>query len=321
MAAEESKSEEKSASLDAQGAGSAAVSGGISAEASQKSEQKRKKAPKLGQKANSEEKLITDTGGEQQNESESQEANGESLASAGLQQVNTISTPKSRRQSRGRRRSRQPDSETESIRSETNSVVGGSRRRNRKKSSAKTQEKQSGLGGVVSGGPLGGIDEVGETLDGVTDTAGGAVDKVQDTLSSVGNKAGEAVGGLLGGGKKGKKGGEGKGKDEQLRLRLDINLDIEIQLKAKIHGDLTIGLLYVCCLFPFFFWFLEAWVKEKGEEKVANSFCQKLRNPSLSLGRFCCVGLELGIEFVQRELCAGLDCGWALKRCRTVATL
>jgi hypothetical protein len=40
------------------------------------------------------------------------------------------------------------------------------------------------------------------------------------------------------------------GRDEQLRLRLDLNLDIEVQLKAKIHGDLTLGLLYVS-LFPF----------------------------------------------------------------------
>ena len=55
---------------------------------------------------------------------------------------------------------------------------------------------------------------------------------------------------FLGGGKKGKKEGDGEedeGKGEQLRLRLEINLDIEIQLKAKIHGDLTIGLL---CVFP-----------------------------------------------------------------------
>ena len=54
---------------------------------------------------------------------------------------------------------------------------------------------------------------------------------------------------LLGGGKKGGKQGEGEedeGKGEQLRLRLEINLDVEIQLKAKIHGDLTIGLLCVC---------------------------------------------------------------------------
>jgi hypothetical protein len=29
---------------------------------------------------------------------------------------------------------------------------------------------------------------------------------------------------------------------------LDLNLDIEVQLKAKIHGDLTLGLLLV---FPF----------------------------------------------------------------------
>ena len=53
---------------------------------------------------------------------------------------------------------------------------------------------------------------------------------------------------LLGGGKKGGKQGEGEedeGKGEQLRLRLEINLDVEIQLKAKIHGDLTIGLLCV----------------------------------------------------------------------------
>ena len=34
-----------------------------------------------------------------------------------------------------------------------------------------------------------------------------------------------------------------EGENEQLRLRLDLNLDIEVQLKAKIHGDLTIGLL------------------------------------------------------------------------------
>lgn len=35
--------------------------------------------------------------------------------------------------------------------------------------------------------------------------------------------------------------------DEQdgLKLKLDVNLDIEVDLKARIHGDLTLALLYV----------------------------------------------------------------------------
>jgi hypothetical protein len=70
----------------------------------------------------------------------------------------------------------------------------------------------------------------------VQNTAGKAVNGVTDS-------AGKAVGGVLGGGQKQED--DDDGKDEQLRLRLDLNLDIEIQLKAKIHGDLTIGLLYV----------------------------------------------------------------------------
>jgi hypothetical protein len=71
----------------------------------------------------------------------------------------------------------------------------------------------------------------------VNNTAGKALGKPQ-----------EALGGLLknkGGGKEDEEGGEDPGENEQLRLRLDINLDIEVQLKAKIHGDLTLGLLYV----------------------------------------------------------------------------
>jgi hypothetical protein len=67
----------------------------------------------------------------------------------------------------------------------------------------------------------------------VQNTAGKAVGGLTDS-------AGKAVGGLLGGGQEKDDGG---GRDEQLRLRLDLNLDIEIQLKAKIHGDLTLGLL------------------------------------------------------------------------------
>jgi len=66
----------------------------------------------------------------------------------------------------------------------------------------------------------------------VQNTAGNAVNQV-------GNTAGKALGGLTGGGKK----DDDEGEKEQLRLRLELNLDIEIQLKAKIHGDLTLGLL------------------------------------------------------------------------------
>lgn len=32
---------------------------------------------------------------------------------------------------------------------------------------------------------------------------------------------------------------------QPLKLRLDLNLEIEIELRAKIHGDLTLALLYV----------------------------------------------------------------------------
>jgi hypothetical protein len=60
-------------------------------------------------------------------------------------------------------------------------------------------------------------------------------------VGQVGDTAGKALGGLTGGGGGEEEGGDSKG--EQLRLRLELNLDIEIQLKAKIHGDLTLGLL------------------------------------------------------------------------------
>ena len=72
---------------------------------------------------------------------------------------------------------------------------------------------------------------------------------IDSSDSGATDKVGKTLGGLTGGkGKKGKGEGEGEGEDdggsdEQLRLRLEINLDVEIQLKAKIHGDLTLGLL------------------------------------------------------------------------------
>jgi hypothetical protein len=92
------------------------------------------------------------------------------------------------------------------------------------------QQQQQQDGGPLPG--LGGVNEVGDL---VQNTAGNAVNGVT-------NSAGKAVGGILGGGDKEDK---EDGRDEQLRLRLDLNLDIEVQLKAKIHGDLTLGLLSV----------------------------------------------------------------------------
>jgi hypothetical protein len=107
-------------------------------------------------------------------------------------------------------------------------------RRRRQRPQMQQQQQQDGgpLGGL---GGLGGVNQVGDL---VQNTAGNAVNGVTGS-------AGKAVGGLLGGNKEEKD----DGRDEQLRLRLDLNLDIEVQLKAKIHGDLTLGLLYV--LSPF----------------------------------------------------------------------
>ncbi|KAI0156701.1 hypothetical protein GGR52DRAFT_565994 [Hypoxylon sp. FL1284] len=42
-------------------------------------------------------------------------------------------------------------------------------------------------------------------------------------------------------------GGDG-GKSDTLKLRLDLNLEVEVTLKARIHGDLTLALLYVVLL-------------------------------------------------------------------------
>lgn len=75
-----------------------------------------------------------------------------------------------------------------------------------------------------------------------TDAVQKVANKATDTVSKTTDSLSNTAGGLLGGQKKKEKGGGGKGED-QLRLRLDLNLEIEIHLTAKIHGDLTIGLL------------------------------------------------------------------------------
>jgi len=133
-----------------------------------------------------------------------------------------------RRQSRGRgRRGGAAEvSDTESLYRSDQSATGGRRNRQR-------QKKQQG------GGPLDGITENvpgGELVNGAT---GAVQNTAGQAVNQVGNTAGQALGGLTGGGKQ----EEDDSKGEQLRLRLELNLDIEIQLKAKIHGDLTLGLL------------------------------------------------------------------------------
>ncbi|GES61521.1 hypothetical protein ATEIFO6365_0011018000 [Aspergillus terreus] len=127
-------------------------------------------------------------------------------------------------QAQRRRRPRPPPYQQDSM--DSNTALDRPRRQQRR-------QRRQPLGGD-DGGPLGGLGGVNQAGDLVQNTAGNAVNGVTNT-------AGKAVGGLLGGNKGEEK--EDGGRDEQLRLRLDLNLDIEVQLKAKIHGDLTLGLL------------------------------------------------------------------------------
>ena len=106
------------------------------------------------------------------------------------------------------------------------------RRQRRQRGTVLQQQEDQG------DGPLPGLNGVNQAGELVQNTAGNAVNGVTNT-------AGKAVGGVLGGNKGENKGDEKEDRDEQLRLRLDLNLDIEVQLKAKIHGDLTLGLLSV----------------------------------------------------------------------------
>ena len=140
-----------------------------------------------------------------------------------------------------------PESDTESVvRSDLSDAQGGRRNRNRKKNP--TKEVAPPQTNTSGGGPLDSLDEVGETttgaLDKVQDTTGGATDQAGQAVDGAKEQVGTTVGGLTGGGKKAKgKQGKDGGKGEQLRLRIELNLDLEIQLKAKIRGDITIGLL------------------------------------------------------------------------------
>lgn len=236
MSEEESKktTEEHSvgANADAAGSASAAGSAGLNASSKKTSEEK-KKPKKLGQKG-------------QQKEAEKQEEKPEETPESTPQKMEERSQSRKGSRSRGRGRGNsQPPSDTDSAyRSEVSQKPKRQRNRNRNKSQTQVQEQEEKGGG----GPLDSVDEVGETVEGATDA-------VQDTAGKALSKPHEAIGGLLKGGKKGKQEGgekeeEDEGENEQLRLRLDLNLDIEVQLKARIHGDLTLGLLYVILAQP-----------------------------------------------------------------------
>lgn len=250
MSEQETKSTEETnlgGNLDA--AGSASGAGSLGASASSKKSEEKRKPKKLGQKG---------ANGTPSKEEADVEVNGEAEApSTPSKMSDQQSTQASRSKSRGSRTrgrgSSQPPSDTDSAyRSDVSQKAKRNRNRNRGKAQAQSQaQSQDQDGGLLGGGgPLDAVDEVGETLDGVT---GGVGDTVNDTAGKALSAPHEALGGLLNNKKKGggnqAQGQEGEEKDEgeneQLRLRLDLNLDIEVQLKAKIHGDLTLGLLYV----------------------------------------------------------------------------
>lgn len=231
---------------ETQASSKAAASGGMNAQGSQKKGQETKRTPpKLSKKGSQQitpKKETHKIGESEQEPSQAPETNGNAPSSQPQSRAQS-----KRRQSRGRGRSQVPGSDTESIpRSDLSDAQGGRRNRNRNKKPTKEaappQTNKSG------GGPLDSLDEVGETTSGavdkVQDTAGGATDKAGQAVGGAKDQVGKTVGGLTGGGKKGGgKEGDGKGKGEQLRLRIELNLDLEIQLKAKIRGDITIGLL------------------------------------------------------------------------------
>ena len=223
----------------------AAASDDINAQSSEKKTQETKrtppKLPKKGSQHNTPKKETQKGGDLEQESPHGLQTNGNTPASQPQSRAQS-----KRRQSRGRGKSQAPESDTESIaRSDLSDAQGGRRNRNRKKKPKEAAPPQTNKSG---GGPLDSLEEVGETtsgaLDKVQDTAGDVTDQAGQAVGGAKDQVGKTVGGLTGGGKKGEgKEGEDGGKGEQLRLRIELNLDLEIQLKAKINGDITIGLL------------------------------------------------------------------------------
>ena len=75
-------------------------------------------------------------------------------------------------------------------------------------------------------------------------TASG-LNPVEENTRDVAQKAQAAITKLRERPSAGQGGSEEDEEDKILKLRLDLNLDVYVKLKAKIHGDLTLQLLYV----------------------------------------------------------------------------
>lgn len=127
--------------------------------------------------------------------------------------------------------------------SESEAELAPRRESRSRRSRNRTQNRQNPIQN-----PLGGaLDPVSNVTNQVLDTTNQVGDLAQNTVGNavggVGNAAGGAVG-AVGNTASSATGQKGKNKDA-LSLRLDLNLDIEVTLKARIHGDLTLALLYV----------------------------------------------------------------------------
>ncbi|KAL1992673.1 hypothetical protein VTN49DRAFT_4705 [Thermomyces lanuginosus] len=167
---------------------------------------------------------------------ENGETQSESEFSTESEQERERAQPQPQREKPRRRYRGHDTDDTEEIPRHNGSLDKSGRRRRRPQQKERQQN-----------GPLRGIDSalqedaVTGTTNAVQNTAGRAVNGATDTAGRV------LQGGALGGRNRErqtkKKEDDDDGKKDQLRLRLDLNLDIEVELKARIHGDLTLGLL------------------------------------------------------------------------------
>jgi len=117
------------------------------------------------------------------------------------------------------------ESDTESVPRSDTPAAGGRRNRQRQRKGRQSGRQLESTTENVPGGEV-----VNSAGDVVQTTAGHSVDTIGNT--------GYVVSGSSGGGDD-----KDNETEEQLRLRLELNLDVEVQLKAKIYGDLTLGLL------------------------------------------------------------------------------